>query len=90
MSMHVDVQVTFVDEQGIDEGGISREFFQLIIKQLMDSRYGLFTCDPDTHAFWIRPSRVHQMLDEFELIGAALQQVWPGQPAGHMHLNCQL
>eukprot|EP00892_Ulva_mutabilis_P012177 jgi/Ulvmu1/9331/UM050_0081.1 len=63
------LRVKFVEEQGIDEGGISREFFQLIVKELMDSRYGLFTCDPDTHAFWIRPSCVHQMLDEFELIG---------------------
>ena len=62
------MQVTFVNEQGVDEGGISREFFQLIIKQLMDSRYGLFTCDPETHVFWIRPSSV-QMMDEFELIG---------------------
>jgi ubiquitin-protein ligase E3 A len=31
-----------VGEPGIDEGGVRKEFFQLLIKNLFDPQYGMF------------------------------------------------
>jgi len=33
-------QVQFVGEDGIDEGGVQKEFFQLIMAQIFDVNYG--------------------------------------------------
>ena len=35
--------VEFEGEQGIDEGGISKEFFQLIIEQIFNPDYGMYS-----------------------------------------------
>lgn len=35
-------KVKFVGEPGIDEGGLTKEFFQLLIKQLFDPNYSMF------------------------------------------------
>lgn len=32
--------VEFEGEQGIDEGGVSKEFFQLIVEQIFNPDYG--------------------------------------------------
>lgn len=34
------LRVQFVGEEGIDEGGVQKEFFQLIVRELFDPRYG--------------------------------------------------
>ncbi|XP_050303094.1 apoptosis-resistant E3 ubiquitin protein ligase 1 isoform X2 [Anthonomus grandis grandis] len=36
-------EITFTGEQGIDWGGLRREWFELICAQLFDAKYGLFT-----------------------------------------------
>lgn len=36
------LRVEFDGEEGIDEGGIQKEFFQLIVEQLFDPMYGRF------------------------------------------------
>ena len=41
-NMKMPLNVKFVGEQGIDEGGVRKEFFQLIFKQLFDPIYGMF------------------------------------------------
>lgn len=38
------LKVKFVNEEGIDEGGVQKEFFQLAMRELIDPKYGmLFT-----------------------------------------------
>lgn len=37
------LRVSFKGEQGIDEGGVKKEFFMLLIKELFDPNYGMFT-----------------------------------------------
>jgi hypothetical protein len=32
--------VIFKGEEGIDEGGVQKEFFQLIVRQMFDLNYG--------------------------------------------------
>jgi ubiquitin-protein ligase E3 A len=34
------LRVQFVGEEGIDEGGVQKEFFQLIVRELFDPGYG--------------------------------------------------
>ena len=34
------LRVSFVGEEGIDEGGIQKEFFQLIVKDIFDEKHG--------------------------------------------------
>ena len=35
--------VEFEGEQGVDEGGVSKEFFQLIVEEIFNPDYGMFT-----------------------------------------------
>ena len=34
--------VEFEDEQGIDEGGVSKEFFQLVLEEIFNPDIGMF------------------------------------------------
>ena len=36
------LQVSFVGEPGLDMGGLTKEWFQLLIKQIFDADYGMF------------------------------------------------
>jgi len=35
------LKVKFIGEEGVDEGGVQKEFFQLIIRDLFDPKYGI-------------------------------------------------
>lgn len=35
------LKVKFVNEEGIDEGGVQKEFFQLAMRELIDPKYGM-------------------------------------------------
>jgi len=51
------LKVQFLGEDGIDEGGVQKEFFQLIMAQIFDVAYGMFEYDADTRVFWFnRPA----------------------------------
>ena len=65
------LKVQFVGEQGIDEGGVRKEFFQLLIKELFDVNYGMFTVDEETRVYQFNPLSLESSI-EFELIGIVL------------------
>lgn len=44
--------VEFVGEQGIDEGGVSKEFFQLVVEEIFNPDFGMFTYQEDTKTVW--------------------------------------
>ena len=44
--------VEFEGEQGIDEGGVSKEFFQLIVEEIFNPDYGMFFNMDDTQMMW--------------------------------------
>lgn len=64
-------QVQFSGEDGIDEGGVQKEFFQLIIAQIFDVSFGMFVHDDDLRQFWFNRSSLENER-EFELIGILL------------------
>lgn len=55
-ALHLPLKVKFAGEEGQDEGGVRREFFQVLIRRLFDESYGMFMHDPDTHATWFSQS----------------------------------
>eukprot|EP00002_Diphylleia_rotans_P026853 TRINITY_DN5372_c0_g1_i2.p1 TRINITY_DN5372_c0_g1~~TRINITY_DN5372_c0_g1_i2.p1 ORF type:complete len:1044 (+),score=190.77 TRINITY_DN5372_c0_g1_i2:73-3204(+) len=64
------LKVKFRDEEGIDEGGVKREFFQLLVRDLFNPKYGMFTYFEDTRVHWFNSSSFET--DEFRLVGLVL------------------
>jgi len=50
------LKVRFDGEEGLDEGGVRREFFQVLIRQLFDESYAMFICNSDSHTTWFNMS----------------------------------
>ncbi|XP_013882444.1 ubiquitin-protein ligase E3A, partial [Austrofundulus limnaeus] len=48
--------VEFEGEQGVDEGGVSKEFFQLVVEEIFNPDIGMFTYDERTRMFWFNSS----------------------------------
>lgn len=63
--------VEFEGEQGIDEGGLSKEFFQLVIDQVFNPDYAMFSFNADTRNFWFNPTSFESDA-QFTLIGIML------------------
>ncbi|VDP98210.1 unnamed protein product [Trichobilharzia regenti] len=64
--------IEFEGEQGIDEGGLSKEFFQLIIERIFNPDYGMFVLDDETQNYWFNPAPIDDMEREYCLIGTLL------------------
>lgn len=63
--------VEFEGEQGVDEGGVSKEFFQLVVEQIFNPDYGMFTYDDSTNLFWFNAHSLETKA-QFTLIGVVL------------------
>lgn len=63
--------VEFSGEQGIDEGGVSKEFFQLIIEEIFNPDYGMFVNIEDTNMVWFNSTSFENEA-QFTLIGIVL------------------
>ncbi|XP_026746335.1 ubiquitin-protein ligase E3A [Trichoplusia ni] len=63
--------VEFEGEQGVDEGGVSKEFFQLIVEEIFNPDYGMFTQQPDSHTVWFNMTSFETEA-QFTLIGIVL------------------
>ena len=49
------LKVKFVGEDGVDEGGVQKEFFQILTRELFDPQFGMFKMDEETRVFWFNP-----------------------------------
>jgi len=65
------LMVEFDSEQGIDEGGLSKEFFQLIVEEIFNADYGMFVHCEESRTFWFNPSS-YESCAQFTLIGIVL------------------
>ncbi|XP_063683277.1 ubiquitin-protein ligase E3A-like isoform X2 [Bolinopsis microptera] len=63
--------VEFEGEEGVDEGGVSKEFFQLIIAELFNPNYGMFVDIEDTRMLWFNPQSF-EVDHNYKLIGMLL------------------
>jgi len=50
------LHITFRNEQGVDAGGLSREFFGILAKEIFNPNYALFTSTEDGCTFQPNPS----------------------------------
>lgn len=62
------LKVKFIGEQGIDEGGVKKEYFLLLVRQLFNPEYGMFSYNEQTRFFWFNRNSFEINL-KFELIG---------------------
>ena len=62
------LKVKFHGEQGVDAGGVAKEFFQLVIKQIFDPAYSMFNYNEETRTYWFNPDTFEARI-KFELIG---------------------
>ncbi|KAJ3231579.1 hypothetical protein HDU78_007622 [Chytriomyces hyalinus] len=67
------LKVKFVGggEEGMDQGGVQKEFFQVLIAMLMDPVVGMFVYDPETRMSWLNGCSL-EPLRQFELVGIVL------------------
>ncbi|XP_053733151.1 ubiquitin-protein ligase E3A [Synchiropus splendidus] len=63
--------VEFEGEQGVDEGGVSKEFFQLVLEEIFNPDIGMFTYDEETRLFWFNSSSLENE-DQYTLVGIVL------------------
>jgi len=61
--------VEFDGEQGVDEGGVSKEFFTLIMQELLKPDYGMFRFNDDTGYHLFNPIQFQETEREYMLIG---------------------
>lgn len=56
MTLKKQLKVSFLDEEGVDEGGVKKEFFQLLTAQLFDFSYGMFKMTESKRDWWFNSS----------------------------------
>ncbi|GAX80909.1 hypothetical protein CEUSTIGMA_g8344.t1 [Chlamydomonas eustigma] len=69
------LRVTFISngvpEEGLDEGGVSREFFQLLVAEIFRPDYGMFIYNEETRTFWFNAASLESTV-EFQLVGIVM------------------
>uniref|UniRef100_A0A8C9TQ15 HECT and RLD domain containing E3 ubiquitin protein ligase 4 n=1 Tax=Scleropages formosus TaxID=113540 RepID=A0A8C9TQ15_SCLFO len=63
------LKVIFVGEEAVDAGGVRKEFFLLIMKELLDPKYGMFRYYEDSRLIWFS-DKTFEDIELFHLIGA--------------------
>ncbi|KAJ8781757.1 hypothetical protein J1605_010741 [Eschrichtius robustus] len=64
LSIHSDIdlkkplQVIFDGEEAVDAGGVTKEFFLLLLKELLNPIYGMFTYYQDSNLLWFSDKKV--------------------------------
>lgn len=61
-SVCLTVQVIFVGEEAVDAGGVRKEFFLLMMKELLDPKYGMFRYNEDSRLIWFAHKVFHLMM----------------------------
>ncbi|GAA6022166.1 hypothetical protein JCM10207_003931 [Rhodosporidiobolus poonsookiae] len=64
------LRIAFEGEEGVDAGGLRKEWFLLLCRQLFDPQFGMFLHDPDSNLCWFNPASFET--DDFWLVGAVV------------------
>ncbi|EAS04589.2 HECT domain ubiquitin transferase (macronuclear) [Tetrahymena thermophila SB210] len=64
-------KVKFRGEQGIDEGGVRKEYYQIMIKQLFNPDFGLFLEKQNKQFFWFNSNSIDMPM-LYDLIGSLM------------------
>ncbi|KAL5505563.1 hypothetical protein EMCRGX_G007016 [Ephydatia muelleri] len=64
------LKVTFIGEEGLDAGGVQKEFFMLLLQAILNPDFGMFIEDPESHLIWFRDQELlYESIDYYVLIG---------------------
>jgi len=65
------LRIVFEGEPGIDEGGVKKEFFQLLVEKLYDPNYAMFNYNTSNKTYWFNPGSFESNL-QYEMFGVLL------------------
>ncbi|XP_046885938.1 probable E3 ubiquitin-protein ligase HECTD2 [Hypomesus transpacificus] len=65
------MKVTFVGEAGLDMGGLTKEWFLLLVRQIFHTDYGMFTYLKDSRCHWFTSWKCDNY-SEFQLVGTLM------------------
>jgi ubiquitin-protein ligase E3 A len=65
------MRVVFENEPAIDEGGVKKEYFILVFKELFNPEFGMFMYNPQNRLYWFNYQTFESNIN-FELIGTLL------------------
>ncbi|CAD8143688.1 unnamed protein product [Paramecium pentaurelia] len=71
INLKAKLQIIFQGEQGIDQGGLAREFFCLLTQKLFDLNFGMFVPKNNNSILWFNKYNM-EMPIKYELIGMIL------------------
>ncbi len=62
------LRIHFIGEDGVDAGGVKKEFFQLLMAELLSPDYGMLIFQEETRMYWFDPG-TFESDDSFFLLG---------------------
>ena len=62
------LRVHFIGEDGVDAGGVKKEFFQLLMVELLSPDYGMLLFQEESGTYWFDPG-TYESEDAFFLLG---------------------
>ncbi|KAG6008228.1 hypothetical protein E4U21_004827 [Claviceps maximensis] len=65
------LRITFKGEEGIDGGGLRKEWFLLLVREVFNPDHGLFLYDEDSQYCYFNPS-TFETSDQFFLVGVVM------------------
>ncbi|KAK7417176.1 putative E3 ubiquitin-protein ligase [Neonectria punicea] len=65
------LRIIFKGEEGIDGGGLRKEWFLLLVREVFNPDHGLFLYDEDSQYCWFNPNSF-ETSDQFFLIGVVM------------------
>ncbi|XP_035825923.1 probable E3 ubiquitin-protein ligase HECTD2 isoform X2 [Aplysia californica] len=65
------LKVSFTGEPGLDMGGLTKEWFLLLVRQIFLTDYGMFTYDKHAGVHWFSPNPCDNY-QEFNLVGVLM------------------
>ncbi|MCJ1433157.1 putative E3 ubiquitin-protein ligase [Xylographa pallens] len=65
------LRIQFVGEEGIDAGGLRKEWFLLLVREVFDPEHGLFIYDEESRYCYFNPNSF-ETSDQFYLVGVVL------------------
>lgn len=65
------LRITFVGEEGIDGGGLRKEWFLLLVREVFNPDHGLFLYDEDSQYCYFNPN-TFETSDQFFLVGVVV------------------
>ncbi|KAF9297949.1 putative E3 ubiquitin-protein ligase [Mortierella antarctica] len=71
MDLKKSLRIEFIGEDGVDAGGLRKEWFLLLVRQLFDPQFGMFVYDDQSSYCWFNPASF-ESLDQFYLVGVVI------------------